>query len=114
MCAWRFGAPDIKKAVHWRSADSEAPQKAKVRDDASDLGSEEAQSLLESEKELLVLHPDGKSHGDPCVQDGKEMWGGREDGSGLGDTDEVDWGNGLRVRWRSFREGEEWEMNIVL
>ena len=32
------------------------------------------------------------------------MGGGREDGGSLGEADEVDRGNGLRVRQRGFRE----------
>ena len=45
MCAQRLRALVVKKAAHWRSTNSEAPKKAKVRGNAGDLGSKEAQGM---------------------------------------------------------------------
>ena len=90
MCAQRFGALVIEKAMYKGVTDPEASEKAEVRAGGGNSGSKEARGVPQSEAQLLVPCPDGVFGGDPGVRDGEEMGGGREDGSGLGEADEVD------------------------
>ena len=62
MHAWRVGAIVVQKATHRGSANTKASEEAKVRADASDLGTKEAQGLHEGEKKLLFLRPHGQAY----------------------------------------------------